>query len=346
MAERLTEKELVERFGTEAQKKYFKEHGSLDLGYKQNLLNRASKYCNIRQLKNGSYSLTKQKQVPIDPEYIKSATGLYQYTCPLILDYIMNCGKDKAIVGTVSLAEKSRIVSEYYCAIKSSPNQTADSFRLDEESTYDCLRHISDSLNYYIEQTLKYLKQMQLIVYTSNYLVVRNSIRQTIDANGNEKIERVKQKPTIATDEEMDIYRYAVEQADLYADTKKASERYYSSKAAKWNRKFHEILLQYGIINVTEVHEIWSMHPDKCQKYRNAFEQDNTKLILGLSKDFKTKLLDNASDRLKDNFDEVKFTYDFLTRVCIGNSRVGKRIVDKIHNLKSNSITFEVKGVD
>lgn len=254
MAERLTEKELVERFGTEAQKKYFKEHGSLNYGYKQNLLNRASKYCSVKKLENGKYSLTKQKQVPV------SVTGLYQYTCPLILDYIMNSGKEKVNISTVSLAEKTHIVSEYYRTIKSYPDQIAKKFHLNEDSIYDFIKNISDSLGYYIGQTLKYLKQMELVDYTNNHFV----------------------------------------------------------------------------------YEIWSMHPDKCQKYRNAFEQDNTKLILGLSKDFKTKLLDNASGRLKDNFDEVKFTYDFLTRVCIGNSRVGKRIVDKIYN----NITLELKGVD
>jgi hypothetical protein len=343
MAERITEKELVERFGTDAQKKYFEEHGLLNHSYKQNLLNRAFKYCNIRQLKNGDYSLTKQKQVPINPEYIKSATGLYQYTCPLILDYIMNNGKDKTILGTVSLAEKSKIISKYYRTLKSSPDKVTESFYLDEVATYDCLRHISDSLNYYIEQTLKYLKQMQLIIYTSNYLVIRNSLRQDIDTQGNVLIEYNEDKGIIATDKEMDIYRFAIEQADVVAETKTASERYYSSKAEKWNTEFHRILSQHGIKNIVEVHEIWSMHQDKCQLYRSEFEKDTNKLVLCLSKDFKKKLLDNASGRLKENFDEVKFTYDFLTRVCLGNSRLNKRIVDKIHNIKNNDKSVILK---
>lgn len=346
MAERITEKELVERFGTDAQKQHYFETGKLQDGYKQKLLNRASKYCSIRQLKNGDYSLTKQKQVPINPEYIKSATGLYQYTCPLILDYIMNNGKDKTILGTVSLAEKSKIISKHYQTLKSSPDKTAESFNLDEIATYDCLRHISDSLNYYIEQTLKYLKQMQLIIYTSNYLVIRNSLRQAINAQGKVLIEYNEDKGAIATDKEMDIYRFAVEQADIVAETKTASERYYSSKAEKWGSEFHRILSQYGIKNIVEVHEIWSMHQDKCQSYRSEFEKDINKLVLSLSKDFKKKLLDNASNRLKENFDEVKFTYDFLTRVCLGNSQLNKRIVDKIHNIKKNdkSVVLEISN--
>lgn len=114
MAETLTEQEFVERFGTEKQKEYYAEYGTLQHSYKQKLIKRAEKYCVVKQLKNGKYSLTKQKQVPLNPDYIKSATGLYQYTCPLILDYILNSNSDKTIIGTVSLVQKSHIVSEHY----------------------------------------------------------------------------------------------------------------------------------------------------------------------------------------------------------------------------------------
>ena len=122
MAETLTEQEFVERFGTERQKEYFAEHGKLQKSYKQSILQRAEKYCVVKQLKNGKYNITKQKQVPLNPDYIKSATGLYQYTCPLILDYILNSGKDKTVIGMVSLAQKSHIVSEYYKTVKQSPD--------------------------------------------------------------------------------------------------------------------------------------------------------------------------------------------------------------------------------
>jgi hypothetical protein len=49
MAETITEEELVSRFGTQNQKEYFQEHGKLDGGYKQKLLARAEKHCNVRQ---------------------------------------------------------------------------------------------------------------------------------------------------------------------------------------------------------------------------------------------------------------------------------------------------------
>ena len=350
MAETITEEELVSRFGTQSQKEYFQEHGKLDGSYKQNILAKAEKYCNVRQLRNGNYSLTKQRSVPINPEYIKSATGLYQYTCPLILDYIMNSSYEKTIVGTVSLAEKSKIVSEYYKSIKGKPDLAIDSFKLNEAMAYDYLKHMTTSLNYYIEQTLKYLKQMQLIIYNSRHLVMRSNARVVGTANGKVEVQFVNQKPSLATDEEMAAYKDAVEQADIYAETKNASERYYSDKAEKWRERFHGVLNQYGITNVVEVYEIWTLHPDKCQEYRNAFEEDINVLIRGLSKEFKNKLCNNAANRIDNiDLDEMKLTYNFLSRVCLGNPNLGKRIETKLKRIQaedsSSMVTFKKYGI-
>lgn len=338
MAETLTEQEFVERFGTEKQKEYFAEHGTLQYSYKQKLIQRAEKYCTVKQLKNGKYSITKQKQIPLNPEYIKSATGLYQYTCPLVLDYILNSNSDKTIIGTVSLAQKSHIVSEHYKTVKHSPDLTSEAFKLNEEVSYDCIKHMADTLNYHIEQTLKYLKQMQLIVYTTNYLVFKSEFSQVVLDNGTVTTQRINYPPFIATDEEMKIYRKAVEEADIYAGTTKASERYYSKKAEEWNRRFHEVLLEYGITNMCEVYEIWTVHYDKCVEYRNMFENDIKKIVFNLAKDFKNKLITNALKRTTEiEIDEIELTYNFLTRLCIGNAQLNQRIVKKLQAIKRAS---------
>ena len=103
---------------------------------------------------------------------------------------------------------------------------------------------------------------------------MRSNARVVGTANGKVEVQYVNQKPSLATDEEMAAYKDAVEQADIYAETQNASERYYSDKAEKWRERFHGVLNQYGITNVVEVYEIWTLHPDKCQEYRNAFEED------------------------------------------------------------------------
>lgn len=132
----------------------------------------------------------------------------------------------------------------------------------------------------------------------------------------------------------------AVEQADIYAETKNASERYYSEKAQKWSKKFHELLLQHGIVKMCEAYEIWTVHPDRCVKYRKEFEQSTDKIIYGLAKDFKNKLITNAKKRISDEsagIDEIELVYNFITRICIGNSTLNKRIKDKLKNIKFKS---------
>ena len=87
--EKITEQELVERFGNECQKAHYKKSGKLTQSYKQNVLKTAAKYCTVTQLEDGRYKLTNQKHIAITPELTKTANNIYAYTCPLILDYIM-----------------------------------------------------------------------------------------------------------------------------------------------------------------------------------------------------------------------------------------------------------------
>lgn len=348
MAETLTEQEFVERFGSETEKQLYKKNGELKKGYKQHLIKQAEKYCVVKQLKNGNYSLTKQKQVPLNPEYIRSATGLYQYTCPLVLDYILSSNNEKTVVGMVSLAQKSHIITEYYRTVKHSPDLTSQAFKLNEDISYDCIKHVADTLNYHMEQTLKYLKQMQLIVYTTNYLVFKSDFEQVVSDDGTITTQRINYKPAIATDEEMEIYRNAVEQADIYAETNKSSERYYSKKAERWNKKFHEILLKHSITNMCEVYEIWVVHRDRCIEYRNMFEGNIDKIIFNLTKDFKNKLVSNASKRMAEiEIDEIELTYNFLTRLCVGNSKLNQRIIKKLQTIKKTiSTNSNYKEID
>ena len=103
--------------------------------------------------------------------------------------------------------------------------------------------------------------------------------------------------------------------------------------------KFHAVLNQYGIMNVCEVYEIWTIHPDKCNEYRNAFEHDTSKLVYGLSKEFKSKLCNNAVNR---EIDEFELTYSFLSKVCLGNPKIGKRIENKLKKIQQEDNNSKV----
>ena len=328
--EKISEKELVKRFGNAKQKEKYESQGKLIGSNKQNVLKSAQKYCTVTPLENGMYKLTYQKPVAIAPDFPKTASGIYSYTCPLIVQYVMN--NDKSILGKISLAENIDMITEYYAPINYNPSYAADEFNLDRKAVYNYLENTTKLINYYIEETLKCLKKMQLVFYKTNYLVVRG--RSRLIVSGAE----LNVHSTIATEADLEIYKEAMREADVFAGTKNESERYYSTKSQDWSAKFYEVLNDNGIMNVYPVYEVYTVHKDWCEEYRKQFAEDDV-LIKGLGRELKQKIYDNMLKRIdngkisEDDSDVFLIAYDFLSKICIGKPQLSQKIQDIIDNL-------------
>jgi hypothetical protein len=61
---KLTEKKLVELYGSEAQKKSYKENGRFIGNYKKTLLTKMSRYCTIEDLGDRTYKITNVYDYP------------------------------------------------------------------------------------------------------------------------------------------------------------------------------------------------------------------------------------------------------------------------------------------
>lgn len=328
--EKISEQEFVERYGNAAQKEKYAAVGKLVGSNKRSVMNAANKYCTAVALPDGTYKITKQKKMAVTPDFIRTASGVYPFTCPLVLQYVMN--HDRSVIGTMSLSTSIKMMADYYGAINGNPEIVADVFRLEKRAVYDYLEHVTDSVNYYIRQTLDYLKQMQLILYTTSYIFIKG------DASAVQDGVALRVQKHIATSDDMMLYKSAVAEADAYAETKSASERYYSEKAKKWNAKMHELLSAQGIMNVFPVYEVWTVNKDKCREYRSQFDEEDV-LVTGLGKEFRQKVYDNAfkrlskKPRLEDEMADILLAYNFLSRICIGNPKLSLKTEEKIKKI-------------
>lgn len=333
--EKISEKELVERFGNENQKEKYKSQGKLVGDNKRYILKAARRYCTVTPLENGMYKLTNQKPVAVTPDFPKTASGIYSYTCPLIVQYVMN--NDKSILGKISLATNIKMIADYYSSINYNPSFAADEFKLDRKAVYNYLENTTKLINYYIDETLKCLKKMQLVFYKTNYLVVKGKSKMIV--NGAE----LNVNSTIATEADLEIYKEAMREADVYAGTKNESERYFSAKSQAWSSKFYEILNSKDIMNVYPVYEVYTVHKDWCEEYRKQFANDD-ELIKGLGKEFKQKIYDNMLKRIdkgkipESDSDVFLIAYDFLSKICIGKPQLSHKtqsIIDKLIAVQS-----------
>ena len=74
---KITEKKLVELYGSDAQKKSYKENGRFISNYKKTLLTKMSRYCNIEDLGGRTYRIKKVYDYPLPSNFNKMTKSLY-----------------------------------------------------------------------------------------------------------------------------------------------------------------------------------------------------------------------------------------------------------------------------
>ena len=95
----ISEHELVELYGSEAQKKSYFDNGRFIGSYKTALFKKINKYCDVKPIKRKNqienmYKIIKVYKYPLPSNYDKMQKSLYKYIVPLILNSLIN-GHDK-----------------------------------------------------------------------------------------------------------------------------------------------------------------------------------------------------------------------------------------------------------
>lgn len=95
---KITERELVQLFGSDAQKKSYKENGRFIGNYKNTIFKKINKYCKIEECDKEDgrrmYNITDIYAYPLPSNFNKMNQSLYQYIVPLLLTNLIN-GHDK-----------------------------------------------------------------------------------------------------------------------------------------------------------------------------------------------------------------------------------------------------------
>ena len=330
--EKISESEFVHRYGTDAQIKKYEEEGVLSGYNKKRVIERASQYCTAVPIGNKEYKLTNFKKVPLTPQYIKTTRGLYKYTCPLVMQYILdNVKNGKIILGMMSLAHNIEMVNQYYSLMSKDLCATSDVLELQLSLVYDYFDHVTGKINYYIRQTLDYLTKMNLVVYKKNYIFYWSKATPNGDGFN------VDNRTTVATDEDMKIYTEALKYADEMTGAKTERDRRFSNKSGMWDRFYHEKLGFHNIMNVFPVYEIYIVNEKQCRLYRDEFVS-NDRLIIGLGRELRESVYDNAVKRIENpnmNYEEADYlmAYEFLSKICIGNLNIGKKLTAKMQEI-------------
>lgn len=304
---KLTEKELVEIFGSDSQKKSYEENGKFVSKYKTSLFKKVNKYCEVEELnkENGRrmYEITSIYKYPLPNSLPKMQKSLYKYICPLILNYLIDNEYNESRKIDITVGKWSReisMVNRNYNLIKYNKESTSKETQYPIELIYEFIEKTDDMLDYYITSALDYLKSAGLIIWRESYRMnIETSDTSNVEIDENGKITlplRIENKA--ATEDDMKYYSQCIRIADKEACINNYTERYYSKKSKRFNEVLKRELYKYKIKCIYKTYEAYYIDPEKCEYILHQFPQTNRKkLIKEFNNEFTQMILENASKR-------------------------------------------------
>lgn len=357
---KLTEKKLVELYGSEAQKKSYKENGRFVSNYKKTLLTKMSRYCTIKDLGDRTYKITNVYDYPLPANFNKMTKSLYQYIVPLLLTNLIN-GHDennKIDITVGKWAREINMVNKNYNLVKYNKEDTSKETQCSLDTINEFYDKADDMIEWYITNALDYLKSAGLIIWREVYRVSEeiSSGESVIDEHGNIHVD-ISIESHQASEDEMNYYSHCVSIADKAARIENARERYYSKKSKLFGEVLKRELYKKKIKCVFKTYEAYYVNLDKCNFVLDQFGDFQTDNLIGeFNEEFTKMLIENAGKRFDKNpnkyisyseKDDYTLCFQNLCEITIDKNteylghRIREKTIDDDYTLK---ITPSKKG--
>ena len=344
----ITESELVNLFGSDAQKKSYMEKGKFVGTYKNALFKKLNKYCEIKSVKRKNskeniYKITKVYDYPLPSNYEKMQKSIYKYIVPLILNSLIN-GHDKnnSIEITVGKwAREINMVNHNYNLVKYNKEDGSKETQIQLDTINEFYDKADHMINWYISNALDYLKSAGLIIWreVNQVTVEKTDDKSVVDYNGNVEV-NINLTTHQASKDEMEYYAQCIAIADKEANIENAGERYYSKKAKHFQEVLKRELYKRKIKYIYSAYEAYYIDLDKCKSLLSHFDDVNSnKLIDKFNQEFSNMIIKNAGERFEKNAmkylynskNEYQLSFESLCEITIDNKTeyFGKRIREK-----------------
>lgn len=361
---KITEKQLVKLFGSDAQKKSYEENGRFVGNYKNAIFKKINKYCRIEELGKENdrrvYEITDVYKYPLPANFNKMNQSLYQYIVPLLLTNLIN-GHDehnKIDVTVGKWAREINMVNRNYNLVKYNREDASKETQYPLNTINEFYDKADDMIDWYITNALDYLKSAGLIIWREVHRVNEevSSGESVIDANGNINVD-ISIDSHQASEEEMDYYSQCIAIADKVVQIENASERYYSKKAKQFGEVLKRELYKKKIKCVYKTYEAYYVNLDKCKFVLSQFGEFNTDNLIGkFNREFTNMIVGNAEKRFEkypDKYlsyaakDDYALCFQGLCEITVDKDTeyLGSRIREKtINDEYTLQITSSKKG--
>lgn len=152
--EKITERELVERFGTDAHLKRYEERGKLVGDLKQRVMERAKKCCDVTPLEHKMYKLTAIKSDRYINKSMRTSNDVYKNLLPVMMS-VLNLEKSSQDWRLIAI--KANIVDPRLFVWSRNSIIVSEISDKTIEETYAFFGRCKEFIKYYIEKGLGYL---------------------------------------------------------------------------------------------------------------------------------------------------------------------------------------------
>lgn len=352
---KISEKKLVELYGSDSQKQSYLENGRFVSGYKNTLLKKLSRYCDIEDCGNRTYKISNVYNYPLPANFNKMNKSLYKYIVPLLLTSLID-GHDvnrKIDITLGKWAREINMVNRNYNLVKYNREDASKETQYPLSTINEFYDKADDMIDWYISNALDYLRAAGLIIWRQVHRVNQeiSSDKTIIDENGNIQIDITIDNHQ-ATEEEMTFYSECVAIADKAAGIENANERYYSKKSKIFSEVLKRELYKRKIKCVYKTYEAYYVNLDKCKFVLNQFgDLDMNTLISDFNKEFTDMLVGNAEKRFEKNpdrylaysKDDYSLCFQGLCEITVDKNteylgdRIRERVINDDYSLKINA---------
>lgn len=297
---RYSEKTLVGMFASQKIKDDYIKKGKFTSSNKQRWLDKISRYCQIQDLGNGYYTISKIHPYPLPAKWALMNKPLYKDLVPNLLRLTLKGIEDNQttlVCPLLSWKRRVGMLPNKYFDLQYQLTNFDNLYGINCVAAMDFFKKLNKNLDYYMANAFKVLAEYGCFsAYDEYYITLSNGdIRQ-------------------ATEEEVNIHLQCIAYADKICGICKTAQRYCGIIGSQWNRTYKKELHKTHINFVTTYPAITDFNQSRIEFLLSMYENANKPE--SLLKDIESMVFKNIRKSIQNH----PFTYDAEFYGCCQNT--------------------------
>lgn len=341
---------LVDLFGTDKNKEYFKKYNKIGTSLKNSILKRASRECNILDIGNGKYEILEVYNVKIPTSTSKILNNkAYKILCPIIINNLIdskNNGENVLNMSLITYCGLLNIVHKTnFNSINYNKKLVSKDYNIDMVNITNFFNISKRMIKYNMESALTLLQQSG-IIYWQHLIWIKH--RDVALKNNHSSVEtNVINTHRRATEEEIryieDCKSQIIKKYNI-VDIDNFDSIYYNKNYSLAIAELNELLIKRNIVYYYKGYEIYYTDIEKSINFMKLFEDFNKESYNNIFYDIINDNIKTSYDKKEiENLDieKAKSDYKFISFHALNRKSTTLKYFDIVTTNNGNYHSYE-----